>query len=54
MTEETADTSEMQLPFPHGIEVELQVIMRDGNWFRGEEILEVFDRLVSSAKNLLD
>ncbi|MGY5861957.1 MAG: hypothetical protein RTU09_06245 [Candidatus Thorarchaeota archaeon] len=54
MTEETADTTEMQLPFPHGIEVELQVIMRDGNWFRGEEILNVFDKLVSSAKNLLD
>ena len=54
MTKETAGTAEMQLPFPHGIEVELQVIMRDGNWFRGEKILEVFDRLVSSAKNLLD
>lgn len=45
---------EMQLPFPHGIEVELQVIKKDGTWIKGEDILQVFDRVVSSAKALLD
>ncbi|MFW9787269.1 MAG: glutamate-cysteine ligase family protein [Candidatus Thorarchaeota archaeon] len=45
---------EMQLPFPHGIEVELQVIRKDGTWIRGEDILQVFDKIVSSAKSLLD
>jgi len=50
----TAENSEMQLPFPHGIEVELQVIRRDGTWIRGEEILQVFDEIVSSAKGLLE
>ena len=45
---------EMQLPFTHGIEVELQVIKRDGSWIKGEEILQIFDRIVSNAKGLLD
>ncbi|MHA1943870.1 MAG: glutamate-cysteine ligase family protein, partial [Candidatus Thorarchaeota archaeon] len=44
----------MQLPFPHGIEIELQVIRKDGTWIRGEDILQIFDKIVSSAKNLLD
>jgi gamma-glutamyl:cysteine ligase YbdK (ATP-grasp superfamily) len=48
------DNLEMQLPFPHGIEVELQVIQKDGTWIRGEQILLVFDKIVSSAKGLLD
>ena len=48
------DTMEMELPFPHGIEVELQVIKKDGTWIRGENILGVFDKIVSSAKGLLD
>ncbi len=50
----TTENSEMQLPFPHGIEVELQVIRKDGTWIRGEDILQVFDKIVSSAKGLLD
>jgi len=50
----TKDTSEMELPFPHGIEVELQVIRKDGSWIRGENILDVFDKIVASAKGLLD
>ncbi len=52
----TSDSSmkEMNLPFPHGIEVELQIIRRDGSWIRGEEILAIFDRLVSNAISLLD
>lgn len=45
---------EMQLPFPHGMEVELQVIKRDGSWIKGEEVLEVFDRLVANAISLLE
>ncbi len=45
---------ETELPFPHGIEVELQVIKRDGSWIQGEEILSVFDRVVSRAKGTLD
>jgi len=49
-----SDASEMQLPFPHGIEIELQVIRKDGTWIRGEDILEIFDKIVSSAKGLLD
>jgi len=48
------ENSEMQLPFPHGIEVELQVIRKDGTWIRGEDILQIFDMIVSSAKGLLD
>ncbi len=52
--ESTSDSIEMQLPFPHGIEIELQVIRKDGTWIRGENILQVFDKIVSSAKNLLD
>ena len=50
----TTENSEMQLPFPHGIEVELQVIRKDGTWIRGEDILRVFDQIISSAKSLLD
>lgn len=50
----TKDTSEMELPFPHGIEVELQVIKKDGSWIKGENILDVFDKIVASAKGLLD
>ena len=50
----TKDAEEMELPFPHGIEVELQVIRKDGTWIRGENILDVFDKIVSSAKGLLD
>ena len=49
-----AGDSETRLPFPHGIEVELQVINRDGSWIRGDEVLDIFDRIVSSAKALLD
>jgi hypothetical protein len=49
-----SDAPEMQLPFPHGIEIELQVIRKDGTWIRGEDILEIFDKIVSSAKGLLD
>jgi len=52
--ESTSDSTEMQLPFPHGIEIELQVIRKDGTWIRGEDILKVFDKIVSSAKSLLD
>ncbi|TFG28567.1 hypothetical protein EU527_17150 [Candidatus Thorarchaeota archaeon] len=52
--DQISNTIEMQLPFPHGIEVELQVIKKDGTWIRGEDILEVFDKIVSSAKGLLD
>ena len=48
------ENSEMQLPFPHGIEIELQVIRKDGTWIRGEDILQVFDGIVSSAKGILD
>ncbi|MFX1605216.1 MAG: hypothetical protein ACFFDD_04860 [Promethearchaeota archaeon] len=48
------ENSEVHLPFPHGIEVELQVIRKDGTWIRGEDILQVFDKIVSSAKGLLD
>ncbi|MCK5389249.1 MAG: hypothetical protein KAJ36_02085, partial [Candidatus Thorarchaeota archaeon] len=54
MMSSTKDTEEMDLPFPHGIEVELQVIRKDGTWIRGENILDVFDKIVSSAKGLLD
>jgi len=49
VSESPASMKEMQLPFPHGMEVELQVIKRDGSWIKGEEVLNVFDRLVSSA-----
>jgi hypothetical protein len=49
-----SDAPEMQLPFPHGIEIELQVIRKDGTWIRGEDILAIFDKIVSSAKGLLD
>ncbi|MHA1638147.1 MAG: hypothetical protein ACTSUO_08710 [Candidatus Thorarchaeota archaeon] len=52
--EDAHSSNELQLPFTHGIEVELQIIRKDGSWIRGEEILKVFDRLVSSAKTLLD
>ncbi len=54
MRAETTTNDETSLPFAHGIEVELQVIKKDGSWIRGEEILEIFDKLVSNAKILLD
>ncbi|MFW9908099.1 MAG: hypothetical protein ACFFEF_05950 [Candidatus Thorarchaeota archaeon] len=54
MTERSEISHEMPLPFTHGIEVELQVIRKDGSWIRGEEILDIFDRLISNAKTLLD
>ncbi len=50
----TVDNSEMMIPFPHGIEVELQVIRKDGTWIRGEDILQIFDGIVSNAKGLLE
>jgi hypothetical protein len=49
-----SDLQEMKLPFPHGIEIELQVIRKDGAWIRGEDILAIFDKIVSNAKSLLD
>ncbi|MHA2151542.1 MAG: glutamate-cysteine ligase family protein [Candidatus Thorarchaeota archaeon] len=52
--ESISESTEMQLPFAHGIEVELQVIRKDGTWIRGENILKVFDKIVSSAKSILD
>jgi hypothetical protein len=54
MMSSISGSSEMQLPFPHGIEIELQVIRKDGTWIRGEDILGIFDKIVSSAKGLLD
>ncbi|RDE13610.1 MAG: hypothetical protein C4K49_08495, partial [Candidatus Thorarchaeota archaeon] len=54
MPVELPDEKETTLPFPHGIEVELQVIRKDGSWMRGDEILTVFDKMVSGAKGLLD
>ncbi|MFW9851016.1 MAG: hypothetical protein ACFFF4_17960, partial [Candidatus Thorarchaeota archaeon] len=54
MGESTEFAKEMPLPFTHGIEVELQVIRKDGSWIKGEEILHIFDRLVGNAKTLLD
>ena len=47
-------TEELLLPFPHGVEIELQVIRRDGSWIRGEEILDIFEKIVSSAKDELE
>ncbi|MFX1370022.1 MAG: glutamate-cysteine ligase family protein, partial [Promethearchaeota archaeon] len=54
MIEDVPELEENHLPFAHGIEVELQVINRDGTWIKGEDILQVFDRLVANAKSLLD
>ena len=54
MTDTGPRESEMHLPFVHGIEVELQVIKKDGSWIRGEDILTIFDKLISNAKMLLD
>ncbi|MFX1265113.1 MAG: glutamate-cysteine ligase family protein, partial [Promethearchaeota archaeon] len=54
MSEKTTSDDETPLPFAHGIEVELQVIKKDGSWIRGEEILDIFDKLVSNAKVHLD
>jgi hypothetical protein len=54
MTDIVPEKNEMHLPFVHGIEVELQVIKKDGSWIRGEEILSIFDKLISNAKTLLD
>ncbi|MHA1575884.1 MAG: hypothetical protein ACTSU3_00845 [Candidatus Thorarchaeota archaeon] len=51
---ESPSNDELQLPFTHGIEVELQVIRKDGTWLRGEDILNVFDKLISNAMVLLD
>ncbi len=54
MTDIVPEKGEMHLPFVHGIEVELQVIKKDGSWIRGEDILTIFDRLIANAKALLD
>jgi len=54
MSAKTTNEDETPLPFAHGIEVELQVIKKDGSWIRGEEILDIFDKLVSNAKVYLD
>ncbi|TXT57414.1 MAG: Glutamate--cysteine ligase [Candidatus Thorarchaeota archaeon] len=51
---EKGEPSELELPFPQGIEVELQVVNRDGSWIRGDEVLDIFDKIVSNAKILLD
>jgi hypothetical protein len=45
---------ELSLPFAHGIEIELQVIHKDGTWLRGDEVLDVFDRIISTAMSLLE
>ncbi|UCE09668.1 MAG: hypothetical protein JSW61_11930 [Candidatus Thorarchaeota archaeon] len=49
-----SESGESSLPFVHGIEAELQVIRRDGTWIRGEEILVIFDSIMSKAKELID
>ena len=54
MEETPTEAAELPLPFAHGIEVELQVIRKDGSWIRGEEILSIFNTLISNAKGLLD
>ncbi len=54
MTSSHPEREESILPFTHGIEVELQVIKKDGSWIRGEEVLSIFDAIVSTAKSLLD
>ncbi|TFG11195.1 hypothetical protein EU537_13025, partial [Candidatus Thorarchaeota archaeon] len=45
---------ELPLPFAHGIEIELQVIHKDGTWLRGDEVLHVFDKIISNAMSLLE
>ena len=54
MSESRPEAIELPLPFAHGIEIELQVIRKDGTWIRGEEILSIFNSLISNAKGLLD
>ena len=54
MMSSITDAPEMQLPFPHGLEIELQVIRKDGTWIRGEDILDIFDKIIASSKGLLD
>ncbi|MFW9846340.1 MAG: hypothetical protein ACFFD6_06310, partial [Candidatus Thorarchaeota archaeon] len=54
MTDIVPEEREKHLPFVHGVEVELQVIKKDGSWIKGEEILNIFDKLISNAKFLLD
>ncbi len=46
--------AETVLHFAHGIEAELQLIRKDGSWIRGEEVVDIFDKLISRAKGLLD
>ncbi len=50
----TEKEKEQALPFAHGIEIELQVIHKDGTWLRGDEVLDVFDRIISTAMGLLE
>jgi gamma-glutamyl:cysteine ligase YbdK (ATP-grasp superfamily) len=54
LSDSLSEARELLLPFAHGIEVELQVIHKDGSWIRGEEILSIFNSLISNAKGLLD
>ncbi|MCF2136141.1 MAG: hypothetical protein K9W43_02785 [Candidatus Thorarchaeota archaeon] len=52
--EREPSSDELHLPFPHGVEIELQILKRDGSWIRGEEVLELFEKIVSSAKDNLE
>ncbi|RLI60496.1 MAG: hypothetical protein DRO93_06870 [Candidatus Thorarchaeota archaeon] len=51
---EPAAESELVLPFPHGVEIELQLLERDGSWIRGEEIVDIFEKIVSGAMGRLE
>lgn len=47
-------TNLIKLPFTHGIETELQVVMNDGRWIMGSEMKKVFARIVEDSHERLE
>ena len=43
-----------RLPYTHGIEVELQVLNDDGTWISGEAIVDIFNDIITRAKEIIE
>ncbi len=43
-----------RLPYTHGIEVELQILNDDGSWISGETIVDIFNDVITKAKEIIE
>ena len=43
----------LELPFSHGIEIELGILESNGNWISGEEFINTFEKIIREAGSIL-